>query len=73
MQELLAYRDAQAEAAWDAASPDSPPNSVLHLIHSPSSIRLELDDPNTPDMRSMLESIQVILGMDILNTYAEAA
>jgi hypothetical protein len=73
VQELLAYPDAQAEAAWDADSADSPPNSMLYLILSPESVTAVLDDPNTADMRSLLASIRQLLWLDILNTYAEAA
>ena len=35
VREVIAYPDADAEAAWDADSPDSPPNSMLYLIASP--------------------------------------
>src|SRR5262249_8103633 len=45
VRELFAYRDESAEAAWDADSPDSPPNSMLYLILSPDSVTVVLDDP----------------------------
>ncbi len=70
--EVLVYPDADAEARWDADSPDSPPNSMLYLILSPNFITMVLDDPNTAEMRSILESIRGIM-WDILNTYSEAA
>lgn len=73
VQELLAYPTAEAEAAWDADSPDSPPNSMLYLIRSPESITAVLDDPHAAGMRSLLESMQYVLQMDILNIIAEAA
>src|SRR5712692_6293651 len=57
VQELLAYVNAQAEAAWDADRPDSPPNSMLYLIPSPLSVTVVMDDPNAPDMQALLESI----------------
>ncbi len=73
VRELFAYLDAKAEAEWDAGSPASPPNSMLYLILSADFVTAVLDDPNTNDMRAMLESFQTILWMDILNTYARAA
>ena len=73
VRELLAYPDAVAEAMWDADSPDSPPNSMLYLILSPTFLTAVLDDPDTAEMSSLLESLREILWMDILNTYAEAA
>ena len=42
---LLAYPDAQAEAYWDADSPDSPINSMLSLILGEQSVTAVLDDP----------------------------
>jgi hypothetical protein len=73
VREVLAYPDADAEALWDADSPDSPLNSILYLIMSPNFITVVLDDPTTAEMHSILESIRGILWMDILNTYSEAA
>jgi hypothetical protein len=73
VREILAYPDADAQALWDADSPDSPPNSMLHLILSPNFITAVLDDPTTADMRSILETIRGIMWMDLLNTYSEAA
>ena|SRR5579872_4222313 len=73
VRELLVYVDAEAERKWDADSPDSPLNSMLYLILSQESITAVLDSPDTPEMSSMLDSMRAALGMDILNTYAEAA
>jgi hypothetical protein len=73
VRELFMYRNAAAEIEWDADSTDSPPNSMLYLIGSPGSITIVLDDPNTAEMQSILKSMQSVLNMDILNTYAEAA
>jgi hypothetical protein len=61
VRELFAYADAQAETAWDADRPDSPANSMLYLIRSPGFVTAVLDDPNTAEMRAMLESIRTIL------------
>ncbi|HEY7329946.1 MAG TPA: hypothetical protein VH592_20085 [Gemmataceae bacterium] len=76
VRELFAYSDAQAEAAWDADRPDSPPNSMLYLILSPDFVTVVIDDPNTAEMRAMLESFRTILSpikwMD-LNIEARAA
>jgi hypothetical protein len=72
--ELFAYPDGNAEAAWDADSPDSPPNSMLYLILSSDSITVVLDDPDTADMRAMLGAFRTMLETDILKThYAGAA
>jgi hypothetical protein len=65
---VLAYPDAEAEAAWDSDSPDSPPNSMLHLILSPNDITAVVDEPNTAEMRSMLDSIRLLLGHRLLET-----
>jgi hypothetical protein len=61
VRELLAYSDAQAEAAWDADREDSPPNSMLYLIRSPDFITVVLDDPNTVDMKALLEEFRTTL------------
>ena len=73
VRELLAYPNAEAEAAWDADSPDSPENSMLYLIARPADITVVLDNPNTAEMRSILEAIRDLLWSDILFTYARAA
>ncbi len=78
VRELFAYHDAQAEAEWDADSPNSPRNSMLYLILSPDFITAVLDDPNTAEMAAILESIRKmmldrILSPDIEEKYAEVA
>jgi hypothetical protein len=57
VRELLAYSNAEAEAAWDADSPDSPENSMISLIFRPEDITVVLDNPNTVEMRSILDAI----------------
>ena len=61
VRELFAYRDTLAEAAWDADSPDSPPNSMLYLIFSPEFITAVLDDPDAAEMKPLLESLREAL------------
>ncbi len=75
VRELLAYPNAAAEAAWDADTPDSPENSMLYLIVRPEDITVVLDNPNTAEMRSILNAIRDLLrtGFDSLFTYARAA
>lgn len=73
VRQLLAYPDADAEAAWDADRPDSPPNSMIYLILSPDFVTAVLDDPSEAAMRSILESIRLELWQDIVNNYARAA
>jgi hypothetical protein len=73
VRQLLVYPNVEAEAAWDADDPDSPPNSMLYLILSPTDITAVLDDPAAADMQAILASIRTVLRMDILNTLAEAA
>jgi hypothetical protein len=58
VRELLAYPDADAEAAWDLDSPDSPENSMLYLIARPDDITVVLDNPNTAEMQSILSAIR---------------
>jgi hypothetical protein len=74
---LLAYRSAEAEAFWDAYSPDSPVNSMLYLILSENCVTAVLDDPDVGEMPAILEGIRTMMEMEILNTealrYAEAA
>ena len=71
VQELLAYLNAQVEAAWDAG--ELPPYSMLHLIRSSQFIPALLDDLKISTCWPIIDSIRDVLGMDILNTYAEAA
>jgi hypothetical protein len=73
VRELLAYPNAEAEAAWDADRPDSPENSMLYLIVRPEDITVVLDNPETAEMRSILGAIRDLLWTDILSTYARAA
>lgn len=78
VRELFAYPDDKAEAAWDAGSPESPPNSMLYFILGPDSVTAVLDDPNTPEMQAILESIRNLMYERILSPgleeeYAEAA
>jgi len=73
VRELLAYPNADAEAAWDADRPDSPENSMLYLIVRPEDVTVVLDNPDTAEMRSILYAIHDLLWTDILNTYARAA
>jgi hypothetical protein len=73
VRELFAYPDDSAEAAWDADRPDSPPNSILYLILSANFVTVVLDDPNTADMRAMLEGFRTLLETERLKTYGRAA
>ena len=73
VRELLAYPDDSAAAAWDADSPDTPPNSMLYLILSPDSVTVVLDDSNTADMRAMLEGFRTMLVTEIEKIYLRAA
>ena len=58
VRELLAYPSAEAEAAWDADRPDSPENSMLYLIVRPEDITVVVDNPDTVEMRSILNAIR---------------
>ncbi len=69
--ELLAYRNSEAEAAWDLGSSDAPLNSMLHLIRCSQSVKAVMDDPETADMATMLRSISDMSNR--LDTYPEAA
>lgn len=73
MQELLVYRDAKAESAWDADDPNSPENSLLYLILRKDSITVVLDNADTAEMRSVVVSLQASLEAAIPRTYAAAA
>jgi hypothetical protein len=73
VRELLVYPDDKAEAAWDADTPDSPQNSMLYLILSPTNVTVVLDDPSTVEMRVLLDSIRSMLRQEIVKTYARAA
>ncbi len=75
VRELLAYPSADAEAAWDADSPDSAENSMLYLIVRPEDITVVLDNPQTDEMQSILNTIANMLktGFDSLFTYAREA
>lgn len=73
VQELLVYRDAQAECAWDTDDANSPQNSMLYFLLSRDSVTVVVDDPNAPDMRSVLASLRDSLESAIHRTYAAAA
>lgn len=59
--ELLAYPDAESEAAWDADSPTSAENSMLYLILRAEDVTLVVDNPNTPQMQSMIGTIRYFI------------
>ena len=74
VREIFAYADDKAEAAWDADNPESPPNSMLYLLLGPDSVTAVLDDPNTAEMQSILQSIRTLMhGRLLEEKYAEAA
>jgi hypothetical protein len=61
VRQLFAYPDASAEAAWDADNAVAARNTMIYLILAPQSVTVVLDDPNAPDMRSILDSIRSAL------------
>ncbi|MEO6812230.1 MAG: hypothetical protein ABI353_24240 [Isosphaeraceae bacterium] len=71
--ELLAYPNSEAEAAWDADSSESPENSMLYIIVRDEDVTVVLDNPETAEMRSILEAIRGLLWTDIQNVYMRAA
>jgi hypothetical protein len=73
VRELLVYPNADAEAAWDADSPESAENSMLCLIVRSEDLTVVLDNPDTAEMRAILGAIHDLLWTDILFTYARAA
>lgn len=74
VRELLAYPNADAEAAWDADSSTSDENSMRYLIVRPDEdLTVVLDNPDTAEMRSLLHAIHELLRTDILFTFARAA
>jgi hypothetical protein len=78
VRQLFAYPDDKAQAAWDEDNPESPPNSMLYLILCSDSITAVMDNPDTPEMQALLESIrnmmyERILSPDLEEKYAEAA
>ena len=72
--ELLAYPSAEAEAAWDADSPDPAENSMLLIVRS-EDLTVVLDNPKTEDMQSILSAIDNLLktGLGSLFTYTRVA
>jgi hypothetical protein len=73
VRELLVYPSAQAEAAWDADVPDAPENSMLSLIVRPEDITVVVDNPQTAEMRSLLNMIHDLLRSYMHHGYARAA
>ena len=73
VRELLAYPNADAEAAWDADSPDSAENTMLYLLIRADDLTVVLDNPRTAEMQSILGAIHDFLWTDILFNYARAA
>ncbi len=69
VQELLAYPDAVAEAAWDSDSPDSSENSMLSLIVRNDDLTVVIDNPDTPQMKSILDDIRNCLWETTLRSH----
>ena len=65
LNELLAYPSEESEAAWDDDEPESPENSMLYIIMRDKEITVVLDNPDTPEMQSILEAIHGLLWTDI--------
>jgi len=61
VRELLAYPDADAEAAWDGDSSSSAENSMLYLIVRPRDFTVVIDNPDTDEMQSILKAIRYSL------------
>lgn len=72
VKELLAYRDAAAESAWDNDRLDTPENVLLNLIVRPDDITVVVDNPKAREMHSLLQAIHDLL-WDVMNTYQRAA
>jgi hypothetical protein len=64
VRELLAYRDASSEALWDADGAYASANTMIYLILSSDCLTVVLDDPNTEEMRSLLEALRKTLQME---------
>jgi len=73
VRELVAYPNKEAEAYWDADSPDSPENSMLYIIAREKDITVVLDNPHTAEMKLILEGIQGALWAYVESTFARAA
>jgi hypothetical protein len=72
--ELLVYRDAAAQASWDADSCSSPENSMLNLIVRPEELTVVVDNPDTAEMQSILGAVRDFLRTyHLMPEYAEAA
>lgn len=71
IKELLAYPNQEAEACWDSDSPDSPENSMLSIIVRERDVTVVLDNPCTPEMRSILEGIRGALWTYVEATYTD--
>jgi hypothetical protein len=73
VRDLLVYANPEAEAAWDADSPDSAENSMLYLIARPEDLTVVVDNPNTTEMHSILGAIRGLLRPYILRTCESVA
>jgi hypothetical protein len=73
VRELLAYLSKEAEASWDADSPDSPENSMLYIIVRENDITVVLDDPDAAEISLILEGIRGALWAYVESTFARAA
>lgn len=58
LRELLIYPDKDAEKAWDKGDADVCKNSMLYLIRSSDNVTLVTDDPSTPEMQAILDSMR---------------
>lgn len=65
MRELLIYANPATEQAWDEDQTEAPENSMIYLIVEPQEITVVADNPEAPEMKSILKSMQEWLWMNL--------
>jgi hypothetical protein len=73
MREVFVYRNPTAEAAWGADEPEASLNTMIYLILSDKYVTAVVDDPNAPEIKPILQSIQEALAKDSQKNHAEAS
>lgn len=72
LNEIFVYRDLSAAESWENEGADpSNVNSMIHVLWSPGSVTLVVDDQHEAGMRPIIATVTASLHMDILHTVTQ--
>lgn len=73
-QEVLIYKNAAAREAWAAGGATAEnANLMLHFLRESDSMTIVVDDPSSPEMSALIDSIREHVYQDIFWMRADAA